>query len=142
MEPGSGGTCFFNPSIWEAEDDRSEFQTSLVHRADQSKSRTARAIERTCLKRKLGDWRLGSAVKSMLTALPEGLGSIPSTSLPLRNCLWLQNLTPSHRRTWRQNTSAHKTTTTKKKTENALSVEEGDWRDGSAFKSSCYSSRR
>jgi hypothetical protein len=38
----------FNPSTWEAEAGRSEFEASLVYRAS---SRTARATEKPCLEK-------------------------------------------------------------------------------------------
>jgi hypothetical protein len=43
-----------------------------------------------------------------LTALLEDLGSSPSMHIADHNCLLLQDLTPSHRHTCRQNTNEHK----------------------------------
>ena len=43
-----------------------------------------------------------------LTVLPEDPDSVPSTHMTAHNFLYLQDLTPSHRNTCRQNTSAHK----------------------------------
>jgi hypothetical protein len=43
-----------------------------------------------------------------LAALPEDRGSIPSTHMEDHNCLQFQDLTLSHRHTYKQNTNAHK----------------------------------